>query len=352
MTYFMPKTSLEIYIMVHLSFLLDKGCLSSAICGSVDAFSIANMMWKFMGQDQESPLFKISMVSIDGKPVVTNGGISLQPDCSISDQNDMDIIVIPAFFPPFDLKSDRVETICNWLREQHEKGISIASTCTGTFLLAKSGLLDGKIATTNWQFASMFKRMFPKVNLRVDRILTEDNGIYCTGAATAFMDICLHFIEKFGSEELARLCSKALLIAPDRQSQSPYIVYDFWKNHTDQAILKSQNWMEAHYSGPVTIDQIADSAGISPRHFIRRFKKATGEPPIAYLQLLRIENAKRKLESSKDSVNEITWQVGYEDINSFRRLFRKHTGLSPKEYRNKFSLQPQSKIRRNEMVGN
>jgi transcriptional regulator GlxA family with amidase domain len=345
MTYFMPKTSLEVFIMVHLTFLLDKGCLSSAICGSVDAFSIANIMWQFMGQDKESPLFKTTMTSVDGKIVMTNGGISLQPDCSIEDQKDMDIIVIPAFFPPFDLESERVETICNWLREQHAKGVSIASTCTGTFLLAKSGLLNGKIATTNWQFASKFKRMFPEVYLRVDRILTEDNGIYCTGAATAFMDICLYFIKKFGSEELARLCSKALLIAPDRQSQSPYIVYDFWKSHTDQAILKSQNWMETHYAGQVTIDQIADSAGISPRHFIRRFKKATGEPPIAYLQLLRIENAKRKLEISKDSVNEITWQVGYEDINSFRRLFRKHTGLSPKEYRNKFSLQPQSRIR-------
>ncbi len=331
--------------MAHLTFLIDQGCLSSAVCGSVDAFSIANMMWLFLRGGTGAPLFRTSITSADGKPVLANGGIMLQPDSSITDARDLDIIVIPAYLPPFDLENQRTETLCAWLREQHEKGVTIAATCTGTFLLARSGLLDGKTATTNWQFAPMFKRMFPSVDLRADRILTEDHGIYCTGAATAFMDLCLHLIEKFGSEDLARICSKTLLIDPDRQSQSPYIMYDFWKNHTDDAVLKSQNWMEAHYASPITLDDIAGAAGLSPRHFIRRFKKATGEPPIAYLQLLRIENAKRKLESTRDSVNEITWNVGYEDINSFRRLFKKHTGLSPKEYRNKFARQPMAPYR-------
>jgi transcriptional regulator GlxA family with amidase domain len=343
MTYFKPKMTLEVFIMTQITFLLEKGCLSSIVCGSVDAFSIANLLWQAMGQNRSQPLFKTSLTSLDGNPVMGSGGILLQADAGIEDPKEMDIIVIPAFLPPFNLDNDRIKRLSTWLKEKHEQGVLIAATCTGAFLLAQTGLLDGKIATTNWQFAPIFKSMFPLVNLRVDRILTEDNGIYCTGAATAFMDLCLHLMEKAGSKELARHCAKALLIDPDRQSQSPYIVYDFWKNHMDTAVLKSQTWMEANYTGQITIKEIAESAGISPRHFIRRFKKATGESPIAYLQLLRIENAKRKLERTQDSVNEITWQVGYEDINSFRRLFRKHTGLSPKDYRNKFSLKPRIK---------
>lgn len=311
--------------------------MSSSVSGSVDAFSIANILWQFMGAGRVSTLFQTEVVTVDGEAVTANGGMVLQPDKSMDEALETDIVIIPAFFPPFDMKDARSQKICQWLIDHHKRGTRIASTCTGTFLLARSGLLDGKLATTNWLYAGFLKKMYPNVKLRIDRIFTEDSGIYCTGAATAFMDLCLHFIEKFGSKELARRCSKSLLIDPERQTQAPYIVYDFWKNHSDPEILKSQQWMEKNYSKKLSIDIIAEKAGLSPRHFIRRFKKATGESPLSYLQLLRIESAKHRLENTQDTINEITWSVGYEDINSFRRLFKKHTDMSPKEYRNKFA---------------
>ncbi len=322
--------------MVNFTFLAERDCLSSGISGIIDALSIANTFWQYL-EGNPTPLFTTRIVTPDGKPVTTNGRIVLTPDHSMEDIQTTDMIIIPAFFMPYDLTGSRADLICDWLRHHYSNGTKLTSTCTGTFLLARAGLLDGKIATTNWLFAGLFKKRFPEVDLRVDRIFTEDSGIYCTGAATAFMDLCLHFIEIYGSARLARRCSKSLLVDHERTDQTPYMVYDFGKNHSDDTILKSQQVMEENFAEKISIDTLSKDAGLSPRHFKRRFKKATGENPLTYLQLLRIETAKRELETTQKPVTEITWGVGYEDINSFRKLFRKHTGMSPKEYRNRFS---------------
>ncbi len=330
--------------MAKITLLAENDCVASAIAGTVDALSVANLWWLYMKNDGSGPLFETEIVSIDGQPVTAQGGITLTPLRAIHEIEETDLILLPAFLPPFDLENPRIKTICEWVTHNHKSGNNIACTCTGTFLLAETGLLDGCVATTNWQFAEIFKRQYPKVNLQIDRILTEDNRLYCTGAATAFMNLCLHLIEKYGSPDLASRCAKGLLVDTDRHSQSPYIVYDFWNNHSDKQIQKAQQWMEKNYKNKFSIDEVAESIGISPRHFKRRFKTATGETPLAYLQRLRIENAKRFLERTLDTVNEITWKVGYEDINSFRRLFIKHTGLSPKNYRNKFSSAYRNKV--------
>ena len=323
--------------MAKITLLAEHDCVASAIAGSVDALTIANLWWRFMKNDGAGPLFETQIVTLDGKPVIANGGTILTPSRSVHEAGRSDLILLPAFFPPFDKQNKRIKAICQWVRESYQSGVEIACTCTGTFLLAETGLLNGKTATTNWLFADSFKREYPKVNLRIERILTEDDGLYCTGAATSFMSLCLHLIEKYGSPDLASRCAKALLVDTDRHIQSPYAIHDFRKNHADNQVLKAQQWMEKKYESKFSMDEVAASIGISSRHFKRRFKTATGDTPLAYLQHLRIENAKRFLERTQDSVNEITWKVGYEDINSFRRLFIKHTGLSPKHYRNKFS---------------
>lgn len=325
--------------MVKFTFLAEHDCLSSGISGTIDALSIANILWQFH-EKQEGPLFSTQILTLDGKPVIANGGMVLNPDRPIKKNETSDMIIIPAFFGPFNSKGPRTDAICSWLRQQHLNGTPMAAMCTGSFLLARAGLLDGKIATTNWQFAGYFKKMYPRIDLRIDRIYTEDSGIYCTGAATAFMDLCLHFIEKFGSGSLARRCAKSLLVDHERQKQTPYIIHDFWKNHSDSQVLASQQIMEKNYAKKLSMDGIAREMGISPRHFKRRFKKATGENPLAYLQMLRIENAKHELETTAKTINEITWGTGYEDTNSFRRLFIKHTGVSPREYRKRFSWPP------------
>lgn len=323
--------------MAKITLLAENNCITSPIAGMADALSVANLWWLYTKNDGGGSLFETEIISIDGKPVTAQSGITLTPSRAMHDMEKADLIVLPAFLPPFDMENPRIKSICQWIKHNYKNGNKIACTCTGTFLLAETGLLNGRVATTNWQLAQLFQQQYPKVDLQIDRLLTEDNGLYCTGAATAFMNLCLHLIEKYGSPDLASMCAKGLLVDSDRQSQAPYIIYDFWKNHSDEQVLKAQQWMGKNYEKKFSIDMVADSMGISPRHFKRRFKNATGETPLAYLQRLRIENAKRFLERTRDTINEITWRVGYEDINSFRRLFIKHTGLSPKEYRNKFS---------------
>lgn len=321
--------------MANITLLAEENCAASALTGSVDAFSMANLMWLFSGKAE--PLFKVSIVTIDGAPITASGGFRIEPRGSIAEAGPSDLILLPAFFPPFDLENARIGTLCEWLKERYGRGERLVATCTGSFFLARTGLLDGRRATVNWMFEGMFRRMHPKVNLLTKRIMVEDEGLVTTGAATAFLNMCLHFIEGYGSRDLAARCSRSLLIDPERQSQAPYMLHDFFKSHGDEGVLAAQRIMEEAYGGNLSIEEVADKVGISQRHFKRRFKQATGDTPIAYLQHLRIENAKRLLENSRNSVNEITWQVGYEDVNSFRRLFRRHTGMSPKGYREKYS---------------
>lgn len=323
--------------MAKISILAAEDCVSSGITGVIDFLAIANMWWKIIHNSNPFPLFESEIITADGKPVFATGGIPLYPNRPMGDVSETDVIVLPSFFPPFNLKNNAMRSIYEWLRASYDRGIGISAICTGTFVLAETGLLDGKIATTNWQFARIFQKEYPDVNLRINEILTEDSNLICTGAATAFLNLCLHLIEKFGSRELTAVCAKAMLIDQDRAIQAPYIIYDFYKNHKDDQILKAQLWLEDNFSEKFSMDTLAGEVGLSPRHFKRRFKQATDETPLSYLQHIRIEVAKRHLENSMDTVNEITWKVGYEDINSFRRLFKKHTGVSPKEYRKKFS---------------
>jgi transcriptional regulator GlxA family with amidase domain len=246
------------------------------------------------------------------------------------------MIFIPAFSQLSHLSTQNMDTILSWIVTNHQSGVPITAICTGVFLLAETGLLDGRTATTNWQFARLFQRKYPNVQLKPERIMTEAKGIICTGAASAVFDMSLHLIRRFGGKTLAANCAKALLIDPNRQSQAPYMVFRSTKDHKDEKILKAQHWFEENYGRTGSIDAVAKQMGISPRHFKRRFRKATGVPPLVYLQNVRIEMAKQKLENTRKSVNEITYCIGYEDSSTFRKLFKRETGLSPAEYRKKF----------------
>jgi transcriptional regulator GlxA family with amidase domain len=324
-------------IMAKMTFLAAEGCLFSGISGLVDAFYIANLWNRTLNHQGPDPLFETEIVTVEGDTVLASGGIRVHPDRAMRDVNRTDLILIPPILPVDEPLTPRMGDISDWLIDRYRKKTNIAAMCTGTFMLAETGLLDGKIATTNWQFGRRFRRRYPKVHLRLDRVLTEDGGLICTGAATSMYNLGLHLIRTFGSEALASVCSKALLVDPNRDSQAPYFFFSARKDHGDKDILEAQAWMEKHYGDPITIDAIAGKAGISPRHFKRRFRKATGESPLGYLQNLRMEAAKRRLETTLDNVNEITCRIGYEDSSTFRRLFKRHTGISPREYRDKFS---------------
>ncbi len=325
--------------MAHITLFAHPNCSLSSIFGPMDALAMANL-WRQTLEGEKydgAPLFTWDIVSIDGKPVKGYGGVVIEPHRSIDEVERTDFILLPAFLPPFEFIGKTPWRLLTWLQDQHSKNTLIGATCTGTFLLAETGLLRGKVATTNWVYARFFKRLHPEVRLEQERILCVDGGLITSGATTSFLDLSRYLIKKFGSEELAFCCAKSLLVDSGVRSQSPYFIFDFQKNHTDHKILEAQTHMEGNLTESFSLDELATGLGISPRHFKRRFKSATGDSPLAYLQRLRVEAAKQRLETTRETVDEITSQVGYEDTNSFRRLFRKFTGLSPREYRERFA---------------
>jgi transcriptional regulator GlxA family with amidase domain len=325
--------------MAKITFIAYNHCMFSGIAGLTDAFSIADLWHQTFERNKPStPLFEMEIVSPKGKPVVSNRNIRIHPDLDMEDVEKTDLILIPPYLFGVQPLPEELPDILQWITRHYRQHTRIGAICTGVFVLAMTGLLDGKIATTNWQVVKRFGRQFPEVRLKPERVLTEDAGLICSGAVTALYNLALYVIEIFGSEELSRACAKALLVDPSRNTQTPYMITKFWKNHGDQEILKAQEWMAENYTGTISIDDAARYAGLSPRHFKRRFKKATDETPLAYLQQIRVEAAKKKLETTADNIDDITRQVGYEDACTFRRLFKKHTALSPREYRDKFSI--------------
>ncbi len=325
--------------MAHITLLAYPHCSMSSIIGPVDALAMANIWYQRSRKpDMDgAPLFSWDIVSLDGGPVQGEGRIMVQPHKAIHEVHETDFILIPGFLPPLDFMGSIPVTLIDWFRDWHHRDTMIGASCTGTFFLAETGLLDGRLATTNWAFARYFQRCYPQVTLKPARILTQDGGILCSGATTSFLDLSLFLIEKFGSAELASHCAKALLVEPHRRNQSPYVVFDYQKSHSDDKVLAAQERMEDSFDQSMSLDALAEDLGISSRHFKRRFKNATGDSPLTYLQRVRIEAAKQKLETTRENITEITWQVGYEDSNSFRRLFKKFTGLSPREYRERFA---------------
>ncbi len=322
--------------MAHITLLATEGCLFSTIANLVDSFWIANRWHRALCPAAERPLFETCIVTADGRPVRAAGNLPIQPDAAMDAVARTEAIVIPAVMPLPEAAMPGIAPVVAWLKGQHRRGVLLAAACTGTFLLAETGLLDDRKATTNWQFARAFAARFPRVRLDRDAILTEQEGLLCAGATSAVMNLGLHLIRRFGSEDLAAVCAKTLLVDPRRDSQAPYAIFQPLKQHGDEKILQAQRWLEDNYGASVVIDELAGRAAISPRHFKRRFRRATGESPLGYLQNLRIEAAKEKLANSRENVKEITYRIGYEDSSTFRRLFKKHTGISPREYRDRF----------------
>lgn len=324
--------------MTKISFWVGEGSLFSGVAMLVDAFSIANLWHRaFTGNTHES-LFQSQIVTVSGAPVEAYGGLPITPHGAVDAAMHTDCLIISPFLPNVTPMPGNLDPVAEWIHVLRRRQTPIATSCTGTFFLAEMGLLDGKIATTNWQYARMFQKRYPKVKLCPQHMMTEDDGILCTGAATAVYHLGLHLIRLFGSHELACATARALLVDPNRNSQIPYVLSRPFKNHGDAQVLMAQEFIEENYATIDTIDTVARKVGISPRHFKRRFKSATGDLPLKYLQQIRIDAAKEKLETTRDTIEEITWAVGYSDVSSFCRLFKHHTEISPKAYRDKFFI--------------
>jgi transcriptional regulator GlxA family with amidase domain len=322
--------------MLSIAILALPNCMYSSITGPFDVFSVANIEWGKLSQDRKKSFADTKIITLDGTTVTSFNGVPITPFIGSTVQERFDIILIPVLFGDLEPVLGQHNLIA-WLRTQHEKGSCICSVCAGSFLIAETGLLDGRQATTHWQLANEFQLRYPRVNLKPEKMLVDDGEFISAGGVTAYLDLSIYLVARFGSPELASSLSKILLIDSARQTQTPYRLYHFQKSHEDKEIRKVQEWLELHYKDVVKLSHMANAGGMGERTFSRRFKKATGDKPFEYLQMMRIESARKILESTNETIDNITFQIGYEDVSSFRRLFKKHTGLSPSLYRKKFS---------------
>lgn len=223
-----------------------------------------------------------------------------------------------------------------WIVEHRNKGSEVASLCLGAFLLAATGLLDGKKCSTHWAFYQQFRAMYPDVYLQDGSIITEQEGIYSSGGANSYFNLLLYLLEKYTNRDIAILASKYFAIDIDRSSQASFTIFQGQKEHNDEEVRKAQRFIEKNYTDKMTVTTIADLVAVSRRSLERRFKDATNNTIVEYIQRVKIEAAKRQFETTRKNISEVMFDVGYGDIKSFRTVFKKITGLTPIEYRNKY----------------
>lgn len=320
--------------MKHISILIPEGdCSLVNIEGCHQIFNEVNSVLARSGKD---PLFHVQLVGLRKDTTMKKGLFTIHPDVMVKDLDHTDLVIIPAIFGDKKQLIENNREFIPWLIQQYRQGASIASLCVGAFLLAGTGLLKGRKCATHWVEAENFRKMFPDVNLVPDKIITDEQGIYTSGGAYSWLNLVLYLVEKFAGRDLSIICSKLFEIQIERNSQSAFMIFNPQKQHEDEVIKEAQNYIEKNYQERITIDQLAAKLAISRRNLERRFKKVTYNSIVEYVQRVRIEAAKMCLERNRENVNEAMYKAGYTDVKAFRTIFRKYTGLSPLEYKNKY----------------
>ncbi|MCG7198941.1 helix-turn-helix domain-containing protein [Marinobacter pelagius] len=328
--------------MQSVSVIGFDGALASAVTGIIDLFRLAGVTWARIHDDQPHHYFGTRLLTENGKPCKCINGLTLYSDGAWNDPSSLvgdDLLIIPTIGAPIEKVLADNPGLIAWLaqfREREYGAVNLASNCTGAFFLAEAGLLEGREATTHWGFSQKFRERYPGVRLDPEKLVTVDGPVACAGGGMAWWDLGVYLVERFAGAQVARELAKAFVIDAGRTSQAPYGALQARRYHSDAAILKLQDWLDGHFHQMIKMEHMARQAGLSERSLMRRFKAATGETPVTYLQILRIENARELLEASRETVDSVVRRVGYEDVSSFSRLFRKHTGLPPGSYRARF----------------
>lgn len=319
--------------MKNVSILAPETAVIEAIADPRYMFNAVN---QFLAANGKQPLFNVEVVGTKREIRLENSLFSVHTDKLISEVEKTDIVFIPALSGDMEKAVSQNTKLIPWIVDQYHKGAEVASLCVGAFLLASTGLLNGRKCSTHWGFANEFRTMFPDVELVDGSIITEENRIYSSGGANSYWNLLLYLVEKFTDRDTAILASKYFAIDIDRESQSAFMIFKGQKEHDDDSIIKAQEFIELNYMDKITVDQLADRFAIGRRSFERRFKKATNNTVVEYIQRVKIEAAKRSFESSRKNIQEVMFEVGYTDTKAFRDVFRKITGLTPMEYRNKY----------------
>lgn len=316
-------------------------CQGSAIASLIEVLDIANL-YAARGDALATPLFRWLVVSPDGRPPVAMGGQTIAVAGSPATVPAPDLIFLPGLHFTGDAALFRrqigsVADACGaWLRGQQAAGRALAASCAGAFVLAEAGLLEGRRATTSWWLGRLFRTSYPRVAFCEGELVMRDGRIFSSGAFTACLDLGLRLVEEFGGAALALSCAKVLLIHARRDSQFPYMTLQARVDHKDELVLRAQSHIRSHVRSPLSVEALAAAVNTTPRTLNRRFREAVGCTPKAYIQEQRVEGAKRLLESTDLSYEEIVERVGYEDPSSFRRLFQRVTTVSPSRYRQMF----------------
>lgn len=321
--------------MKHLTILVPEGANNlSSIVGAYKLFTRANAYRREKGKKE---LLKIQLAGISKKVNFHEGLFSVQPEISIRDIRKTDLIIIPSLNHNYHDSVKGNKKMIDWIGKQYRNGAEVASICTGAFLLAATGLLDGKNCSTHWAAADNFRVLFPKVKLQPDRLITDENGIYTNGGAYSFLNLLIYLVEKYYDRSTAIFCAKVFQIEMDRNSQSAFSIFTGQKSHGDEMVKKAQAYIERNLHEKISVEEMSSRFSVGRRNFDRRFIRATGNTPGEYSQRVKVESAKKAFESSRKTISEVMYEVGYSDVKAFREVFRKITGMSPLEYRNRYN---------------
>ncbi|MEO6346778.1 MAG: helix-turn-helix domain-containing protein [Aquaticitalea sp.] len=321
--------------MKHLTIVVPQGQNNlSSIVGPFKIITRANDYFKKLGHPA---VFQIELAGLTEKIDFYNGLFTVNPQRSILSIEKTDLIIVPSLNHNYEVAIAENKELIDWLQKQYKAGAEIASICTGAFLLAAAGILNGKSCSTHWAAADDFRIRFPEVNLKVDELITDENGIYTNGGAYSFLNLVIYLIEKYYNRETAIFCSKVFQIALERNTQSEFAIFTGQKQHEDDLIKDAQSFMEANFEDKILVEDLSSKFAISRRTFDRRFIKATGNTPTEYSQRLKIEAAKKSLENTRKTVNEVMYEVGYNDSKAFRNVFSRITGISPLDYKARYN---------------
>lgn len=320
--------------MKQVTFLIADGVINpSCLFSAIEVFETANA---FHRTKEGEPYYQVRLAGATLQQQVVNSIFTLQV-APLDDADEPGLIILPSYGEQDDFAIRKSKAALDWVVHQYHKGAEVASLCTGTFLLAATGLLEGKVCATHWQAEAHFHRLFPELDLHTSKIVTDQQGIYTAGGAVSSLNLALYIVEKYSGREAALYCARILQIDIDRNAQSPFILFDGLKDHKDDTIRDMQHYIEQHVGDRLTVDQLAMQCAMDRINFSRRFKRATRLAPADYIQRIKMEAAKRQFESTNKNINEVMYEVGYIDVKAFRTIFKKVVGLTPSEYKNKFS---------------
>jgi transcriptional regulator GlxA family with amidase domain len=320
--------------MKNITIIVPETAVPAGIVDPRYMFTAANELLKNSGK---KPLFTVQLAGLSRQVKLNDGLITVNTEFLLQDVSRPDLIIIPPLSGNMRNSVELNREFIPWIVEQYKNGAEAASLCVGAFLLAATGLLNGKQCSTHWLYANEFRNMFPEVELVDDLVVTDQNGLYTSGGATSLWNLLLYLVEKYTDRETAILASKFFLLDFGRRSQSSFTIFRGQKDHRDEEVKKAQEYIEHNYMEKITVDELSSKLGVGRRTFERRFKKATTNTVIEYLQRVKIEAAKKELESGRKTVNEVMYDVGYTDTKAFRDVFKKVSGMSPVDYRGKYN---------------